>query len=133
MLKTLQQEEAEDIKQRDWCIAEQNENTNKKEDLEYEIKQLSAKIERAEMKKAELEQTKTDTLQAKQDLQDDMAEALSDRTAQNGAFATAKTDDLNAIALLEDAIAAMSEYGSNNLELLAKQPVFEVSEDQAPD
>merc|ERR1719263_2401768 len=27
----------------------------------------------------------------------------------------------------------MSEYGSNNLELVQKQPVFEVSEDQAPD
>jgi len=42
MLQTLKDEEAEDIKQRDWCIKEQNKETNKKEDLEYEIKQLAA-------------------------------------------------------------------------------------------
>merc|ERR1719253_1829331 len=51
MLQTLADEGAEDVKQRDWCIKEQNDNTNDKEDLEYEIKQLAAKIERAEMKK----------------------------------------------------------------------------------
>merc|ERR1719456_371964 len=73
MLSTLKAEEAEDIKQRDWCIKEQNDNT------------------------------------------------------------TAKEDDIKAIGLLEDAIAAMSEYGKNNLALLQKQPEFEVSEDQAPD
>ena len=40
MLQTLADEGAEDVKQRDWCIKEQNDNTNDKEDLEYEIKQL---------------------------------------------------------------------------------------------
>merc|ERR1719263_2094640 len=42
-----------------------------------------------------------------------------------------------AISLLADAIAAFSSYGANNEVLLQvktkKQPVFEVSEDQAPD
>merc|ERR1719158_1817463 len=85
------------------------------------------------MKKAKLEDDKATTLQNKADLQAAMAEALSDRTAQNGAFTTAKEDDIKAIGLLEDAIAAMSEYGTNNLALLQKQPEFEVSEDQAPD
>merc|ERR1719408_1129756 len=133
MLNTLKTEESEDIKQRDWCIAEQNKETNKKEDLEYEIKQLAAKIERTEMKKAKLEADKATTLQNKADLQQAMADALADRTAQNAAFTTAKQDDITAIGLLEDAIAAMSEYGKNNLALLQKQPEFEVSEDQAPD
>merc|ERR1719155_118926 len=126
-------EEQEDIKQRDWCTKEQNDNTNDKEDLEYEIKQLAAKIKRAEMKKSKLEADKSTTLQNKADLQQAMADALADRTAQNGAFTTAKEDDLTAIGLLEDAIAAMSEFGKNNLALLQKQPEFEVSEDQAPD
>merc|ERR1719253_1382262 len=133
MLSTLAAEAAEDVKQRDWCIDEQNKETNHKEDLEYEIKQLKAKIERAELKKAKLQEDKATTLQNKADLEASMAEALTDRTNQNGAFTTAKADDIKAIGLLEDAIAAMSEYGGNNLALVQKQPEFDVSEDQAPD
>merc|ERR550537_1075962 len=60
-----------------------------------------------------------------------MAQALADREAENAAFHAAKDDDLKAIGLLEDAIAAMSKYGENNA--LLQQPEFEVSEDQAPD
>merc|ERR1719409_499850 len=134
MLKTLADEAAEDVKQRDWCTKEQNDETNDKEDLEYEIKQLDAKILRAEIKKAKLKDDKATTLQNKADLEAAMTEALNDRTAQNTAFSNAKDDDIKAIGLLEDAIAAMSEYGTNNLALLQrKQPEFEVSEDQAPD
>merc|ERR1719456_336333 len=120
MLTTLKDEEAEDIKQRDWCIEERHTENSNKEDLEYDIAQIEAKIERAEVKKKGLE--------------DDMAQALEDRTAENQNFHDAKEDDLKAIDLLGDAIAAMSSYGDNNLALLqGKQPVFEVSEDQAPD
>merc|ERR550537_420327 len=60
-----------------------------------------------------------------------MAQALADREAENAAFHAAKDDDLKAIGLLEDAIAAMSKYGENNA--LLQQPEFEVSKDQAPD
>merc|ERR1719299_69648 len=120
----------EDIKQRDWCIAERNLENNKKEDLEYDIAQLEAKIERAETKKAGLEADVEKTEKAKEDLEDDMAQALEDRTDENQNFHDAKEDDLQAIALLGDAIAAMSSYSKNNLELLQKaskkQPVFEV-------
>merc|ERR1719456_501091 len=122
MLTTLKDEEAEDIKQRDWCIEERHTENSNKEDLEYDIAQIEAKIERAEVKKKGLE--------------DDMAQALEDRTAENQNFHDAKEDDLKAIDLLADAIAAMSSYADNNLALLQKgkkQPVFEVSEDQAPD
>merc|ERR1719333_1811112 len=118
MIGILAEEEQEDIKQRDWCIAEQNNQTNHKENLEYEISQLQAKITAAEEKKAELEEA--------------MDEALADRTAENEAFTGAKQDDLNAIELLGQAIEALSAYGANNA-LLLQQPEFEVSEDQAPD
>merc|ERR1719456_1054322 len=123
MLTTLKDEEAEDIKQRDWCIEERHTENSNKEDLEYDIAQIEAKIERAEVKKKGLE--------------DDMAQALEDRTAENQNFHDAKEDDLKAIGLLQDAIAAMTNYADNNLALLQKrvrkQPEFEVSEDQAPD
>merc|ERR1719421_2034243 len=109
MLTTLKDEEAEDIKQRDWCIEERHTERSNRDDLEYDISQLEAKIERAEVKKKGLEADVEKTEKAK--------------------------DDLKAIDLLADAIAAMSSYGDNNLALLQgkKQPVFEVSEDQAPD
>merc|ERR1719159_1189123 len=51
MIEILHEESQEDIKQRDWCIAEQNNQTNHKENLEYEISQLQAKITAAEEKK----------------------------------------------------------------------------------
>jgi len=134
MLQTLKDEEAEDIKQRDWCIEERHTERSNRDDLEYDISQLQAKIERAEVKKKGLEKNVETTEKAKEDLEDDMAQALEDRTAENQNFHDAKEDDLKAIDLLGDAIAAMSSYSENNLALLQnKQPVFEVSEDQAPD
>merc|ERR1719353_723109 len=131
MIELLGEEGQEDIEQRDWCIAEQNNQTNHKENLEYEISQLQAKITMAEKKKAELEAEKEDTLKKKADLEEAMEQALADREAENQAFTTAKQDDLNAIELLGQAIEALSAYGGNNA--LLQQPEFEVSEDQAPD
>merc|ERR1719388_630995 len=122
MIEVLKEAGQEDIEHRDWCIAEQNNQTNRKENLEYEISQLQAKITKAEKKK---------TLEKKADLEEAMAQALADREAENQAFTTAKQDDLNAIDLLGQAIEALSAYGSNNAFL--QQPEFEVSEDQAPD
>jgi len=134
MLQTLKDEEAEDIKQRDWCIEETHVETSNRDDLAYDIAQLEAKIERAEVKKKGLEADKERTEEDKESLLEDMAEALADRTAENQNFGDAKEDDLKAIGLLEDAIGALSKYGENNALLQkSKQPVFEVSEDQAPD
>merc|ERR1719161_2947296 len=134
MIELLAEEGKEDIKQRDWCIAEQNNQTNHKENLEYEISQLQAKITMAEEKKAKLEAEKEDTLKKKADLIEAMETALADREAENQAFTAAKQDDLNAIELLGQAIEALSAYGDNNAFLQRKkQPEFGVSEDQAPD
>merc|ERR1719353_55138 len=131
MIAILAEEGQEDIDQRDWCIAEQNNQTNHKENLEYDISQLQAKITAAEEKKAKLEAEKVDTEKKMADLKEAMEEALADRTAENEAFTGAKQDDLNAIELLGQAIEALSAYGSNNA--LLQQPAMEVSEDQAPD
>jgi len=67
------------------------------------------------------------------------AEATADRAAESAEYTKAKSDDEMAISLLADAIAAISVYGANNDVFLQvkkstkKQPVFEVSEDEAPD
>jgi hypothetical protein len=132
MIQILKDEAKEDQEQRDWCIDERNKETNNRDDLEYAISQLAAKIKRAEAKKADLEAEKEKTLGHKADLIAAMDDALADRTAENQAFADAKGDDEKAVELLGQAIEALSEYGKNNPELL-QQPEFEVSEDQAPD
>merc|ERR1719316_778700 len=132
MLQTLKDEEKGDIEQRDWCIEERDTQKNDSEDLQYEINQLQAKIERAQMKKKTLEKTKEETEAAKEQLLDDMAQATTDRDEEHANYVAAKDDEIKAAGLLEDAIAAISSYGTNNA-FLQRQPVFEVSEDQAPD
>jgi hypothetical protein len=132
MIQTLKDEAKEDQEQRDWCIEERNKERNNRDDLEYEIEQLAAKILRAEEKKAKLEAEKKKTEENKADLIQAMEEALADRTAENEAFHAAKDDDLKAIDFISQAIDALSEYGKNNPSFL-QQPEFEVSEDQAPD
>merc|ERR550537_1087957 len=114
MIKKLDDEGHEDVVQRDWCIKEQHFNEDTKSRKEYDISQL-------------------------QELKDMFAEATLDRAAESAEYTKAKSDDTMAISLLADAIAAFSAYGANNDVLLqvkkstTKQPVFEVSEDQAPD
>ena len=133
LISTLKAEGAQDLKQRDWCVNEQFKADNNRDDLAYEISQLEAKILRGQEKKAKLEADEAATQKAKEDLEKEMQEALDDRTAENGAYTTAKEDDTKAIELLGQAIEALSAYGDNNAFLQGKQPAMEVSEDQAPD
>jgi len=133
MLSTLHDEQEADTEQKYWCISETDKNMRDKSDFEYAISQLDAKIKRAEVKKSELEADKEKTLQANATLTQMMIEAAEDRAAQSAEYTAAKADDIAAIALLGDAMAALSEYGENNaLVQTKKQPVFEISEDSAP-
>jgi hypothetical protein len=149
-LENLKAEAADDVTQRDWCISEQTMEERNQSDQEYLISQLEAKIARAQKKRAKLEKDKAATEQAKADLTAMYDEATADRTAESAAQEAAKADDVAAVGLLEDAIAAFSSYGENQAFLQVdrkkhvkrhtqrhtaqkKQPVFEVSEDQAPD
>merc|ERR1719377_174200 len=79
MLQTLKDEEAEDIKQRDWCIEERDTERNNRDDLAYDIGQLESKIERAELKKKGLQKDKANTEEANQTATEDMAQAKLDR------------------------------------------------------
>jgi hypothetical protein len=141
-LKKLHDEGQADVEQRDWCILEQNTEERNKSDQQYLISQLEAKIERARTKRAKLEKEKAETEQAKADLTAMYDQATEDRTAESAGYEAAKADDVAAIGLLADATAALSSYGENNALLQGgkkkktkgkKQPVFEVSEDEAPD
>merc|ERR1719235_1007147 len=139
MIKKLDEEGHDDVVQRDWCIKEQHFNEDTKSRKEYDISQLEAKILRTEKAKADMLKKQDHTREQLQELKDMFAEATTDRAAESAEYTKAKNDDTMAISLLADAIAAFSSYGANNevflqvKEKAKKQPVFEVSEDQAPD
>merc|ERR1719388_583294 len=139
MIKKLDEEGHDDVVQRDWCIKEQHFNEDTKSRKEYDISQLEAKILRTEKAKADMLKKQDRTREQLQELKDMFAEATLDRAAESAEYVKAKADDTMAISLLADAIAAFSSYGANNEVFLqvkkstTKQPVFEVSEDQAPD
>merc|ERR1719258_311607 len=139
MIAKLDDEGHDDVVQRDWCIKEQYFYEDTKSRKEYDISQLEAKILRTEKAKANMLKKQDHTREQLQELKDMFAEATLDRAAESAEYTKAKNDDSMAISLLADAIAAISEYGANNDVFLqvkkttTKQPVFEVSEDQAPD
>merc|ERR1719453_2553533 len=139
MIAKLKDEGHEDVVQRDWCIKEQHFNEDTKSRKEYDISQLEAKILRTEKAMADMQKKKEHTQQQLKELMEMFDEATTDRAAESAAYTQAKSDDSTAISLLEDAIAVFSQYGANNEVFLqvkkstTKQPVFEVSEDQAPD
>merc|ERR1719313_1615355 len=139
MIAKLKEEGHDDVVQRDWCIKEQHFNEDTKSRKEYDISQLEAKILKTEKARADMLKKQDHTREQLQELKDMFAEATLDRAAESAEYTKAKNDDTMAISLLADAIAAISEYGANNDVFLqvkkttTKQPVFEVSEDQAPD
>jgi hypothetical protein len=139
MIQKLKDEGHDDVVQRDWCIKEQHFNEDTKSRKEYDISQLEAKILRTEKAKADMLKKQDRTREHLQETKDMFTEATNDRAAESAAYTKAKSDDSMAISLLEDAIAVFSQYGANNEVFLqvkkstTKQPVFEVSEDQAPD
>merc|ERR1719420_2435790 len=137
MIQKLKEEGHDDVAQRDWCIKEQHFNEDTKSRKIYDISQLEAKILRTEKAKADMLKKQDHTREQLAELKQMFQEASEDRVAESDEYVKAKADDTTAIGLLADAIAALSSYGANNAVLLQvktkKQPVFEVSEDQAPD
>merc|ERR1719191_2367226 len=139
MIKKLDEEGHDDVVQRDWCIKEQHFNEDLKSRKEYDISQLEAKILRTEKARANMLKKQDKTREQLQELKDMFAQATADRELESQEYVKAKNDDTMAISLLADAIAAISAYGANNNVFLQvkkstkKQPVFEVSEDEAPD
>lgn len=91
----------------------------------------------------ELEATRQQTIQQIQDTKTDMQNMEDTRKTEHAAFESSKSDDEGAAKLLGAAIEAMTAFYKNNkigmgpvqgaAQALVQEPVFEVSEDQAPD
>merc|ERR1719161_1769202 len=142
MIQVLKEEEQDDIKQRDWCKKQYFENSEEKAELKWLIKNNEAMIVKLDDLIAKLTETLEDTVKEIDATKEQMAKMTEERTDENDAFKAAKKDDEDAIALLEQAIEALSSYyKKNKIEMgpvqgsvkLLQEPEFEVSKWQGPD
>merc|ERR1719440_733344 len=144
MIQVLKDEEAGDIANRDQCKDEYQKIESKVKDLNWKIEKNEAKIDKLE-KLIELRTAeKFKTVEDIESTQKAIVQMEDQRQEENQAFLEAKSDDEGAIELLEKAKAALAAYyEKNKIELgpiqgsvkgaLLQEPVFQVSEDQAPD
>jgi len=145
MLKTLQEEGADDLDKKTQCLDEYQKITKTVKDLDWQIKNNEAKIAKLE-KLIELRtKEREDTIEKMKETKEYMKQITDERKAENEAYLQAKKDDQDAIALLEKAKEAFTKYykengvkmgpiqGSVKGALLQQEPEFERSADDAPD
>merc|ERR1719247_131788 len=143
MIQVLKDEETTDIDQRDWCKETTFVKETEASRYSYKIEKTEAKITKLTEKKEELEDAIVATDAEILATHEEIDEMEATRTAENGAFLQAKSDDEAAVGLLGVAIGHLSAFYKNegidqgeiqgSVQLLQKQPEFDVSEDQAPD
>merc|ERR1719482_2716676 len=145
MIKTLEEEGADDLAKKTQCLDEYQEIDKTVSDLDWKIKNNEAKIAKLE-KLIELRtKEKEAAIQKKEETEQYIKDITTERKEENDAYLAAKKDDEDAIKLLEDARDVMAKYykeagiemgpiqGSVKGALLQEEPVFERSADDAPD
>merc|ERR1719473_2435637 len=136
MIADLRKEEQDDIVARDKCQEDKNKLDNEAEDLAYNIKKTEELIGRLEDKKGVLEKdiaVKEEEIAATEKT---MAEMLEARNKEVEEFRKALKDDTDAVALIGQAIEALTAFYTNNklpLALSQEDPKYTVDEDKAPD
>eukprot|EP00746_Dinoflagellata_sp_MGD_P159086 gnl/MRDRNA2_/MRDRNA2_86631_c0_seq12.p1 gnl/MRDRNA2_/MRDRNA2_86631_c0~~gnl/MRDRNA2_/MRDRNA2_86631_c0_seq12.p1 ORF type:complete len:731 (+),score=256.99 gnl/MRDRNA2_/MRDRNA2_86631_c0_seq12:120-2195(+) len=136
MIADLRVEEQEDIKARDMCNNQENALKAQGEDAEYNIKKKEGVKERQEAKKAEVIKAKEATQDEIAIAKTEMDEMLAARNKETADFKKALKDDTDAVALLEQAIASITKFYTDNkipLELVQREPEYTVDEDKAPE
>merc|ERR1719159_1862350 len=106
--------------------------------MEYKIGQTEGLIERLEAKSSELEEQIATTQSEITATEEAMAEALAQRNQESQDFKDALKDDTDAVALLAQAIEALTSFYTNNKiplsSLLQKRaPEYTVDPDKAPE
>merc|ERR1719162_2620033 len=134
MLKTLEEEGADDLAKKEQCQDENQQITRTVNKLDWKIKNNEAKITKLKALIELRTNEKEDTIQKIKETNQYIADITAERKAENEAYLQAKKDDEDAIALLEKAKAAMAKYyEKNGIASLVQEPEFSRSEDAAPD
>merc|ERR1719217_1697424 len=143
MLKTLQEEGADDLAKKTQCLDEYQEITKTVKDLDWQIKNNLAKIAKLE-KLIELRtKEKEETIAKIKETKQYMSDITDERKEENEAYLQAKKDDEDAKDLLEKAKEAFTKFYKEqgvkmgpiqgSVKLLQEKPAFERSADDAPD
>lgn len=135
MIKDLRAEEQEDIAHRDLCENQVNANTNEMADLDSAIEKTNKALGRMKNTQKELE-GEISALDADiKESKTNMADLLKMRNQDEKDFKQALKDDADAIALMKEAIGALTKfYKDNNLPLALAQraPEYSNDPDKAP-
>jgi len=140
MMEVLRAEEKSDIEHRDRCENADGKNANDMEDLNHAIDKTGKSIEHLANEEERLGD-EIEVLEAQiKKTKEDMAEALELRNKEVAEFRQAMKDDTDAVALLEQAMAALRKFFDKNnikLQLLAmrhgQEPEYSVDPDKAPE
>jgi len=134
----LRTEEQDDIKHRDRCENAQNANSNEMADLKESIKKTKDSLGRMAREKKDLEGDVKNLEGEIKATTDDMDELLKFRNKESKDFIKALKDDTDAVALMKQAIVALSKfYKDNKIALPAlvqkKAPEYTKDQDKAPE
>jgi predicted nucleic acid-binding Zn-ribbon protein len=134
MVADLRKEEAEDIAHRDLCENQQNANKNELADLQASIQKTEKALGRMENTKKALEGEIAALDSDITATEKNMADTLKMRNKESKEFKQALKDDADAIALMKQAIEALTKfYKDNNLALeLAQKPEYTKDPNKAP-
>jgi len=145
MIKVLKDEDTADIAKRDQCKDEYQQIASKSANLKWKIKVNEATIDKLTKLIEKLEAEKAQTIEEIDEVNEHMKQLTKVRQDENQAFKNSKKEDQDAIDLLLAARSALSAFYSNHSIAMgpiqgsvkglafAQEPVFDISEDQAPD
>jgi len=133
MMALLRREEQEDIAHRDKCLDKTRENKNTMQDLGHSIDKAKKELKRNEDDedeiKSEIESLEDEMKESKKTIK----EQKDERSDELDAFKEAHQDDLDAVALLDKAIVALSKFYKNNKIPLGFVQRADPDEDEAPE
>jgi hypothetical protein len=143
MIGVLRKEEQEDIAHRDRCEETTNKNGNDMEDLQHAIGKANGSIERMGHRAVELGEEAIEIEEKLTATNESLAETLEMRNKEHENFVKSLKDDKAAVALLEQAIAALGSFYKQNkiaapgASLLQRQgpddPEYTVDKDKMPE
>merc|ERR1719343_154626 len=137
MIAALRREEQDDIAHRDRCQNAEAKNENDLEDLRASVQKAGGAIQSMQQKEGNLETEKSGVIAKIEATKQEMSQLLALRNDAVSDFRQAVKDDMEAIALLDRTIVALSRfYETNRISMSFNQrssePNYTVSEDVAP-
>merc|ERR1719191_806570 len=143
MIANLKKEQKDDFDHKDWCKEETFKNEQEASRYEYKVEKLNGKLAKFRAHLEELEVSRTSTMDRLREVRDDLERMEDTRKEARQAFESKKADDEAAVSLLAAALESLTAFYNNNdtgmgevqgsIKLLQREPVFEISADQAPD